>query len=157
MRIDKKDYLILNELIKNARESASNIADSIGMSVPAVTERIKKLQDSGVIKGFSVSIDNQKIGMDVSAFITVISESSEFFEDVVNRANDNPYISKCYTTTGSGSHILHVNTEDSSSLEKLLRIIQSWPGVKRTETQLILSSYKKSNPLTFRVKEEAND
>ncbi len=46
MRIDKKDYLILNELIKNARESASNIADSIGMSVPAVTERIKKLQDS---------------------------------------------------------------------------------------------------------------
>ena len=61
------------------------------------------------------------------------------------------------TTTGSGSHILHVNTEDSSSLEKLLRIIQSWPGVKRTETQLILSSYKKSNPLTFRVKEEVND
>jgi len=157
MRIDKKDYLILNELIKNARESASNIADSIGMSVPAVTERIKKLQDSGVIRGFSVSIDNQRIGMDVSAFITVISESSEFFEDVVNRANDNPYISKCYTTTGSGSHILHVNVEDSNSLEKLLRIIQSWPGIKRTETQLILSSYKNTNPLTFRVKEEVND
>ena len=43
MAIDKIDYLILNELIRNARESASNIADSIGMSVPAVTERIKKL------------------------------------------------------------------------------------------------------------------
>ena len=157
MRIDKIDYLILNELIKNARESASNIADLIGMSVPAVTERIKKLQDSGVIKGFSVSIDNNMIGMDVSAFITVISESSEFFEDVVNEAKNNPHVSKCYTTTGIGSHILHVNIKDTASLEKLLRVIQSWPGVKRTETQLILSSYKKINPLTFRTKEEIND
>ena len=85
------------------------------------------------------------------------SESSDFFEDVVNRANDNPSVSKCYTTTGSGSHILHVNTEDSTSLEKLLRIIQSWPGVKRTETQLILNSYKKTNLLTFRAKEKNND
>jgi len=157
MAIDKIDYLILNELIKNARESASNIADSIGMSVPAVTERIKKLHDSGVIKGYSISIDNHMIGMDVSAFITVISESSEFFEDVVNQANKNPCVNKCYTTTGSGSHILHVKTENSTSLEKLLRVIQSWPGVKRTETQLILNSYKKTTPLTIGKKEEAND
>jgi Lrp/AsnC family leucine-responsive transcriptional regulator len=157
MAIDKKDYLILNELIKNARESASNIADSIGMSVPAVTERIKKLHDSGVIKGYSLSIDNNMIGMDVSAFITVISESSEFFEDVVNEANKNSYVTKCYTTTGPGSHILHVNTENSTSLEKLLRVIQSWPGVKRTETQLILNSYKKITPLVILDKEKAND
>ena len=70
MAIDKIDKLILNQLINNARESASNIADSVGMSVPAVTERIKKMQDSGVIKGYSVSIDNHMIGVDVSAFIT---------------------------------------------------------------------------------------
>ena len=115
------------------------------MSVPAVTERIKKMQDSGVIKGFSVSIDNHMIGVDVSALITIISESSKFFEDVVNEANKNPYVTKCYTTTGTGSHIPHVKTENST-FEKLLRVIQSWPGVKRTETQLILNSYKKYYP-----------
>ena len=157
MAIDKKDKLILNELIKNARESASNIAESIGMSIPAVTERIKKLQDSGVIKGYSVSIDDRMIGVDVSAFITVISESSEFFEDVVNHANANQYVTKCYTTTGTGSHILYVKTENSKSLEKLLRSIQSWPGVKRTETQLILNSYKSTTPLTILKKEEVDD
>ena len=157
MAIDKKDKLILNELIKNARESASNIAESIGMSIPAVTERIKKLQDSGVIKGYSVSIDDRMIGVDVSAFITVISESSEFFEDVVNHANTNQYVTKCYTTTGTGSHILYVKTENSTSLEKLLRSIQSWPGVKRTETQLILNSYKSTTPLTILKKEEVDD
>ena len=157
MAIDKIDKLILNELIKNARGSASNIADSIGMSVPAVTERIKKLQDSGVIKGYSVSIDDRMIGVDVSAFITVISESSEFFEDVVNHANANQYVTKCYTTTGIGSHILYVKTENSTSLEKLLRSMQSWPGVKRTETQLILNSYKSTTPLTILKREEANE
>ena len=72
MAIDKVDKLILNELVINARESASNIAETIGMSVPAVTERIKKLHDSGIIKGYSVSIDDRMIGVDVSAFITVI-------------------------------------------------------------------------------------
>ena len=81
--IDKVDHKILEILQNTGRDSASHIAAEIGMSVPAVTERIKKLHDSGVIKGYSISIDNHMIGMDVSAFITVISESSEFFEDVV--------------------------------------------------------------------------
>ena len=142
MQIDDKDIMIINELTINARESASNIADSIGMSVPAVAERIKKLQDSGVIEGFSINLNNHKIGMDVSAFITIISESYDFFEEVVDKANSNLSVLNCYTTTGSGSHILYVRTENTDSLEKLLREVQSWPGVKRTETQLILSSYK---------------
>ena len=154
MQIDKKDYLIINQLTKNARESASNIAELISMSVPAVTERIKKLQESGVIQGFSISLDNQKIGMDVSAFITILSESSAYFEEVVSQANNNPYVMKCYTTTGIGSHILLVRAEHTQSLEKLLREIQSWPGVKRTETQLVLSSYKNINSLKLIQKEK---
>ena len=154
MQIDHTDYLILNVLIKNARESASNIADSIGMSIPAVTERIKKLQESGIIKGYNVAIDRQKIGMDVSAFITIISESSAYFEAVVEEANNNSHVMQCYTTTGIGSHILLVEAENTISLEKLLRDIQSWPGVKRTETQLILNSYKRISPLMIIKKEE---
>ncbi len=157
MQIDHIDTLILNELIDNARESASNIADRVGMSIPAVTERIKKLQDSGVITGYNVAIDNEKIGMDVSALITIISESSAYFEDVVNEADVNPNVISCYTTTGSGSHILLVSTKNTSSLERLLRDIQSWPGVKRTETQLILSSYKTKNHLIIDQKEIADD
>ena len=156
MQIDDKDIMIINELTLNARESASNIADSIGMSVPAVAERIKKLQDSGGIKGFSINLNHHKIGMDVLAFITIISESSEFFEDVVNKANSNLSVLNCYTTTGSGSHILYVRTKNTDSLEKLLREVQSWPGVKRTETQLVLSSYKNKNSLKLLKKEKEN-
>ena len=130
MQLDNTDLLILNHLIENARESASNIADSVGMSVPAVTERIKKLQDSGVIRGYSLDINKQKLGMDVSAFITIISESSAYFEDVVNQANNSQNVVSCYTTTGTGSHILLVEVENTASLEKLLRDILDTRNVK---------------------------
>ena len=154
MNIDIVDRKIIAELQSNGRESVSNIADSIGMSVPAVAERIKKLQDSDIIKGYQAVINNKKVGLDVSAFITVISESSKYFEKVVSLSHKTPNITKCYTTTGGGSHILLVEVKNSKALEKLLRTIQSWPGVKRTETQVILSSYKNFNTTNIPNKKE---
>jgi Lrp/AsnC family leucine-responsive transcriptional regulator len=115
------------------------------MSIPAVTDRIKKLQESGIIMGFTAVLNHRKVGLDVSAFITVISESSSHYSDVVRETNNTPEIVQCFTTTGNGSHVLLALTENTHSLEKLLRTIQSWPGVMRTETQIILSSYKGIN------------
>ena len=147
IKLDQVDWNILNILQVEGRSSASHIADQIGMSIPAVTDRIKKLQESGVILGFTTLVNHRKVGLDVSAFITVISESSSHYSDVVRQANKTPEIVQCFTTTGNGSHVLLAITENTTSLEKLLRIIQSWPGVMRTETQMILSSYKSINTL----------
>ena len=147
IKLDQIDRDILNILQMEGRSSASHIADEINMSIPAVTDRIKKLQDSGVIMGFTTLLNHRKVGLDVSAFITVISESSSHYSDVVRQANKTPEIVQCFTTTGNGSHVLLAITKNSTSLEKLLRIIQNWPGVMRTETQMILSSYKNINAL----------
>ena len=140
-KIDAIDSKILKILNKDGRASASMIADKVDLSVPAVGDRIKKLQESGVILGFKPVIDSNKIGLDVSAFITVYSESSKNFEKVVLNASKNPNVMKCYTTTGDGSHLLLVKVENTNSLEKLLRKVQEWPGVSRTQTQIVLSSY----------------
>ena len=145
--LDQVDRDILAMLQQDGRASASHIAQEIGMSIPAVTDRIKKLQESGVIRGFTALLDHRKMGRDVSAFITVISESSAHYSDVVIQANKTPEIVQCFTTTGNGSHVLLAVTENTTSLEKLLRIIQGWPGVMRTETQMVLSSYKSINSL----------
>ena len=145
--LDQVDRDILSMLQQDGRASASHIAQEIGMSIPAVTDRIKKLQESGVIMGFTALLDHRKMGRDVSAFITVISESSAHYSDVVLQANKTPEIVQCFTTTGNGSHVLLAVTENTTNLEKLLRIIQGWPGVMRTETQMILSSYKSINAL----------
>ena len=140
--IDKVDHKILEILQNTGRDSASHIASEIGMSVPAVSERIHKLEENGIISGYEAIIDPKKVGLDVAALITLVSESSTHFEGVVEMANKTQEVVQCFTTTGSGSHVLIVNTENSESLEALLRDIQAWPGVLRTETQLILSSYK---------------
>ena len=140
--IDNIDHKILEILQNTGRDSASHIANEIGMSVPAVSERIHKLEENGIIAGYEAIVDPKKVGLDVAALITLVSDSSHHFEEVVQMANKTKEVVKCFTTTGSGSHVLIVNTENSQSLELLLKEIQAWPGVLRTETQLILSSYK---------------
>ena len=140
--LDEIDRKIISILKSNARESASNIAEAINLSVPATSDRIKKLEDSKIIKGYYAEIDSRKIGLNLSALITVISESSSNYEKIIKFANQSDEIIECYATTGRGSHILIIQTENTESLEKLLRIIQSWPNVIRTETQIILSNNK---------------
>jgi Lrp/AsnC family leucine-responsive transcriptional regulator len=142
MKLDKTDIQILKTLQKDARESASHIADKVNVSVPTVTERIRKLQENGVILGFQTAIDPSSIGLDVSAIITIISGSSQYYREVTIAAEETPEVVQCFSTTGNGSHMLYVVTKNSNTLEELLRKIQSWPGVARTETQIILSSYK---------------
>ena len=142
INLDHIDKQIISILQSHGRDSASHIANTIGMSVPAVTDRIRKLQDAQVITGFRAVVDPRKVGMDVSALITVISESSIHYSEVVESANNTAEVVECFTTTGNGSHVLIIQTENTQSLEKLLRKIQGWPGVTRTETQIILSNYK---------------
>ena len=138
--IDEKDKQIIDILLESGREPASSISEKIGLSIPTVTDRIKKMIDSEVISGFRAIVDYRKLGLNVSALITIVSESSSNYSEIVDRSKKTPGIVKCFATTGTGSHVMIVNTENTDSLEKVLRNIQSWPGVKRTEPQIILSS-----------------
>ena len=142
MKIDNTDKQILDILQSDGRVSASNIAAELNISIPTVTDRIKKLQDSGVIKGIHAVLDPRPLGLDVAAMISLISESSIHYKEVTEAAEEAPEVLQCFSTTGKGSHMLFVVTRNSSTLEDLLRKIQNWPGVIRTETQIILSDYK---------------
>ena len=140
--LDQIDKQLIEHLQENGRQTTSELAHDVGMSVPAVAERIRKLQESGVIRRFSAVVDPRKIGMDVGAYITLISESSAHYDEVIERARAHPDVLEIMSTTGEGSHTLLVRTENTSTLESLLMQIQSWPGVTRTETRIILSHYK---------------
>ena len=150
--IDKIDYKILIELQNSGRNSASNIAEKLNVSIPTVTERIRKLQDIGAILGFQAIINPSSLGLEVEAIITIISGSSQYYKEVTVEAEKTSEVVRCFSTTGNGSHTLLVATKNSTTLEELLRKIQSWPGVVRTETQIILSSYKKGVILPIKDK-----
>lgn len=99
MKLDSIDHKILNELQRFGRKSASHIAEKINVSVPTITERIKKLQETGVIVGFQVIIDPMKIGLDVAAIITIISGSSKYYKEVTLAAEKTSEVVQCFSTT----------------------------------------------------------
>ena len=154
INLDDIDKEILFLLKENARNSLSNIAEQIELSIPATSDRIKKLEEMDIIKGYKAVINAQKVGLDLSALITIISESSSDYEKVVKYANQMDEIVECFATTGRGSHILIIQTKNTKSLEKLLRKIQSWPNVIRTETQIILSTNKHFKTSLIKNKKE---
>jgi Lrp/AsnC family leucine-responsive transcriptional regulator len=145
--LDKTDLKLLELLSERGRMRRNELAEAVGLSIPSVSERLEKLQNRGIIKGYTVLIDEKKIGYDIKAFIRVTMESSKYYPTFVAHVQKEDEILECYSITGEGSHILKVLVPNTSALEALLAKIQSWQGVTGTSTSVVLSEHKKTNRL----------
>lgn len=143
-QIDEIDLKILNILQENGRVKRNELAQMVGLSVPAVSERMKRLEDAGIIKGYTALLDSKKLGKDITAFVFVSIDSSKNYPLFIERVIEVDEILECHSITGEGSHLLKVKTENTSTLEKLLARIQSWPGVTGTKTNIVLSTIKET-------------
>ncbi len=141
---DKKDIKILDILQADGRSTASDIAKKVDLSIPAVGERIKKLTEKGLIKQFSAILDHKQIGLDLTAFVFIISEHSDHYNEFVEKTKETKAIVECHSITGGGSHILKVRVKNSQALEDFLYEIQNWPGVSRTQSNVVLSTHKET-------------
>ena len=106
--MDNIDLQILSILKDNARMKASAIANVVNLSVSAVTERIKKLETSGIIEKYTLMVDQKKIGNDVSAVIEVAIEHPRYIDSFINLVTSIPNIISCYCVTGDYDFILKV-------------------------------------------------
>ncbi|MBZ0178566.1 MAG: Lrp/AsnC family transcriptional regulator [Melioribacteraceae bacterium] len=147
--IDKIDIHILNLLQENGRIKRNAIAEAVGLSLPSLSERMRKLEESGIIKGYYTKVDRKVFGFDIMAIIQVITNSSSNYKKLVTNVKNTPEIVECYSVLGEGSHILKAIVKDTAALEKLLGEIQSWPGVNRTVTSFVLSAIKESTKLNL--------
>jgi len=145
--LDEIDLKILKTLQENGRIKRNEIAQATGLSVPSVSERMKKLEDAGIIKGYTAILDSKKLGKDITAFVFVSIDSSKNYPLFIERVMDVDEILECHSITGEGSHLLKVKTENTSTLEKLLARIQSWPGVTGTRTNIVLSTIKETTKI----------
>jgi Lrp/AsnC family leucine-responsive transcriptional regulator len=144
MNIDKLDCELIEMLQIDGRKKRNELAEKIRLSIPAVSERLKKLEDDGIIQGYYAKLDHKKLGKDVTAFILVTVDSSKHFAPFVDHVSIIDEIQECHAITGDGTHLLKVRTENTEGLEKLLGKIQSWQGVIKTTTSLVLSSPKET-------------
>lgn len=140
--MDAIDYEILACLKENARENATNIGERINLSTSAVIERIKKLENSGLIKQYTAIINQSILGRDLSAFITVRLEHPKYYKNFVNSVKANEFITECYYIAGDFDFILKVVTDKRKSLEEILNYIKSTDGVSLTRTSVVLSENK---------------
>ena len=142
--LDDIDIRILETLQKNGRTSRNDLAETVGLSLPSVSERLRKLEEAGFILGYHAHVNPRKLGKDITAFIIVLMDSSKHYAAFVEHANGADEILECHAVTGEGSHMLKVRTDNTGTLEKLLARIQSWPGVTGTRTHLVLSTSKET-------------
>ncbi len=140
--MDNIVYQILACLKENARENATNIGAKINLSTSAVIERIKKLESSGLIRQYTVRLDQNILGRDLMAFIYVSLEHPKFYESFVENINGNPFIAECYYIAGDYDFIVKVVTKSGKGLEEILTGIKSISGVSGTRTSVVLSTNK---------------
>jgi Lrp/AsnC family transcriptional regulator, leucine-responsive regulatory protein len=143
-RLDDIDARILTLLQQDGRMKRNRIAEEVGLSLPAVSERMRKLEERGLLTGIHAQVDARQLGLDITAFIRVTIVGSEFYEAFIERASALPQVQELHSITGDGSHILKVRLQNTGALEQLLGEVQRVPGVRGTQTSIVLSTLKES-------------
>jgi Lrp/AsnC family leucine-responsive transcriptional regulator len=146
-KLDSIDLKILNHLQKEGRAQRNTISEIVDLSVPSVSDRMNKLEASGHIQGYAAKLDSKKFHFDITAFVFVEVDGSDNYSGFVDEASNEDQILECHSVTGDGSHLLKICTENTLSFEKLLSKIQSWKGVKKTRSNVVLNSYKESQAI----------
>ena len=140
--MDELDYKILDCLKENARAKLSTIANEINLSITATTERIRRMEADGIITGYRVVIDENRMGKDLKALISVSLEHPRYNNRFSEMVKNHPDILECYYITGDYDFHLKVSTSGGEGLEKLLNYIKGIQGVSLTRTLVVLSTVK---------------
>jgi Lrp/AsnC family transcriptional regulator, leucine-responsive regulatory protein len=144
-RIDDIDARILTLLQEDGRAKRNRIAEAVGLSLPAVSERMRKLEERGIITAYTVRLDARRLGFDVTAFIRVVIAGSEYYDAFIRAVTRMPEVLEIHSVTGEGSHLLKVRVRNTGALEQLLAALQRQSGVRGTQTSIVLSSIKESS------------
>lgn len=149
--MDTNDLKVIQYLMTQARATWAELGSHLGLSAPAVADRVRKLEEAEVIKGYSALIDPEKVSCSLAAFIFVTLEKPEQRSMFLELVNENPQIQECHHIAGAQDYTLKVRCQNTRELEQLIsEKIKSVPGVK-TQTTIILSTVKETPILPIKM------
>lgn len=155
--MDTADIRIVDLLQRNARTTQSEIAKEVGLSQPAVADRIRKLEERGVLQSYVARVDAAELGVDITAFIAVDIEHPKFFDLFTKRVKGIEEVLECHRVAGEGSYLLKVKTKNTRSLDRLLvEVLRTLPGVTRTHTTIVLATIKEDTYVPVTPAEEGD-
>ena len=139
---DKYDLAILRELQANGRIAVTELADRIGLSVTPCWRRVRRLENTGIIRRYTAQVDYGALGLSLNAFVEVDLDLRKAvqFENAIQARNE---VVECYAVTGEGDYLLHVMVADIAACDRFIREdLIHLPGVKGVRTSLALKPIK---------------
>lgn len=147
MTLDKIDILILKILEKDGRKAFSEIANKIKVSNTMVHQRIAKLRNSGILKRFSIEVDEKKMGYEWSAFTGIELKEDADSSSVISELKSINEVTECYYITGKYTLYIRIVAKNSEEMRKLIyEKIDLIKGVQKTESIIDFGTAFKRNP-----------
>jgi len=150
MKLDEIDRKLLSVLQEDGRLPITELAEKIGLTTSPCLRRLKILEQSGIIRGYAAQVDQEKVGLPVSVFISIKLERQreEALERFEGTIRDCPEVVECYLMTGSRDYLLRVVAQDLSAYERFLKdTLTRIDGVSSIESSFALAQVKHSSAL----------
>jgi Lrp/AsnC family transcriptional regulator, leucine-responsive regulatory protein len=144
--MDDRDKLILSALQDNARATLGDIAERVGLAASSVHDRVRKLEQTGIIKGYRAEVDAEAVGLFVTALVSVMPLDPRQPDDLPQRVLEFAEVEDCHSVAGDENYILKVRTRTTADLEDFLRRLREKAGVQ-TRTTVVLSTPFEHRPL----------
>jgi Lrp/AsnC family transcriptional regulator, leucine-responsive regulatory protein len=136
--LDAIDRRILEFLLSDGRATHAAMAKSIGLSAPAIGERVRKLEQAGVITGYRATIDPSAVGLGICAFVAISPQPRKPAAELVARLLALPEIEELHSVAGTYAYIAKVRVTDTPALDAFVDRLFMLEGVERTETTMVL-------------------
>lgn len=133
------DTLIVRELAQDGRCSFTDLAERVGLSVSAVHQRVRRLEQRGVIRGYGAILDGEQLGLPLTALISLTPIDASAPDDYVHRLTTINEVEDCYSVAGDESYIVKVRVASPAALEALLSTLRTVVNVS-TRTTVVLST-----------------
>ncbi len=148
MVLNEIDLKVIRHLMEQGRITWSELATILELSAPATADRVRRLEERHVIKGYAALIDPVSMGLDLAAFVFVTLDRPEHRATFAQRVQELPEIQECHHVTGNDDYLLKVRCRSTRELEQLVsENLKSLPGVLKTRTTIVLSTVKETASL----------
>ena len=144
MDLDEKDERILKHLIVDARQSARHLAHKLNVSTVTAISRIKKLEERKIINGYTVRLNHEVLGYDITGIIEVTTNKGKMLE-IENVIAKTENVCAVYDITGDADTLVIAKFKDRKSLSEFVKKVSSIPNVENTVTHLVLNTVKEDN------------
>lgn len=138
--VDATDRALVQALRAHARATYAELARLVGLSAPAVHERVAKLESAGVVTGYHAAVDPSAIGLGVSALVGVFTREGAEQDEVAERLREVTAVEDCWVVAGEETFVVKVRAPDVDALEATLAVLRRTSGVGRTRTTVVLST-----------------